>query len=72
MSTGTRMTGHEFHRTTVTPGHGEQSAWRVEGRDAGFAGPGLSASYLHVHWAGHPHLAQSFADAVHRSVRSNT
>lgn len=28
--------------------------------------PTLHASYLHVHWAGHPHLAQRFADAVHR------
>ncbi|MDY7090764.1 MAG: cobyrinate a,c-diamide synthase [Actinomycetota bacterium] len=69
---GATATGHEFHRTTVTPGRGEHPAWRVEGHDAGFAGPGLSASYLHVHWAGHPHLAQSFADAVHRSVRSDT
>jgi cobyrinic acid a,c-diamide synthase len=25
----------------------------------------MHASYLHVHWAGHPQLAQRFADAVH-------
>lgn len=36
---GTAATGHEFHRTTVTPGHGEHPAWRIEGRNAGFASP---------------------------------
>src|SRR5687768_18002807 len=25
----------------------------------------LHASYLHLHWAGHPELAQRFANAVH-------
>ena len=34
----------------------------------GFASPTLHASYLHTHWAGHPHLAQRFADAVHAAV----
>ncbi|MDW3845520.1 cobyrinate a,c-diamide synthase [Micromonospora sp. BRA006-A] len=68
---GTAATGHEFHRTTVTPGHGEHPAWRIEGRNAGFASPSLSASYLHVHWAGHPHLAQSFTEAVHRTAVSS-
>ena len=28
------------------------------------ATPTLHASYLHVHWAGNPHLARRFADAV--------
>ena len=28
----------------------------------------LHASYLHTHWAGHPQLAQRFADAVHAAV----
>lgn len=64
---GTGATAHEFHRTTVTPVHGERPAWTLEGGDVGFAGLTLSASYLHVHWAGHPRLAQSFADAVHRA-----
>lgn len=61
---GTTATAHEFHRTTVTPVHGDRAAWTVDGSPVGFAGPTLSASYLHVHWAGHPHLAQAFADAV--------
>lgn len=53
---GETITGHEFHRTTVTPA----------GEDLGHLGPTLYASYLHTHWAGHPQLAQRFADAVHR------
>jgi cobyrinic acid a,c-diamide synthase len=28
----------------------------------------MHASYLHVHWAGHPQLAQRFADAVHAAA----
>ena len=59
------MTGHEFHRTVVEPAYGERPAWLVDGDPAGFATATLHASYLHLHWAGHPHLAQRFADAVH-------
>ena len=87
---GTRATGHEFHRTTVSPAaggttppnppgtagvsptSGDKAAWLVAGEADGFSGdpaglgrPTLHASYQHVHWAGHPRLAQSFADAVH-------
>ncbi|MEX0429113.1 cobyrinate a,c-diamide synthase [Nocardioides sp. DS6] len=71
---GETVTGHEFHRTQVTPGAGDGElgpAWTAEGRTVGFASGTLHASYLHVHWAGHPHLAQRFADAVHaRAERS--
>jgi cobyrinic acid a,c-diamide synthase len=52
---GETITGHEFHRTQVTPACD----------DLGYVGPSLYASYLHTHWAGHPQLAQRFADAVH-------
>ncbi|GAA4717666.1 cobyrinate a,c-diamide synthase [Nocardioides conyzicola] len=52
---GEAVTGHEFHRTQVTPPGGE----------LGYLGPTLYASYLHTHWAGHPQLARRFADAVH-------
>lgn len=78
---GTRVTGHEFHRTTVEPVSGVGSAWLVDGEPVGFsldpAGvgtPTVHASYLHLHWAGHPRLAQRFADAVHAYAarRENT
>ncbi|WP_459723241.1 cobyrinate a,c-diamide synthase [Actinophytocola sp. KF-1] len=51
---GTRLTGHEFHRTTVTPAHGDQPAWRWRGGADGFAGPRLHASYVHTHPAASP------------------
>jgi len=69
---GARVTGHEFHRTIVDPASGERPAWLVDGQPAGFSTdpadvgrPTLHASYLHLHWAGHPQVAQRFADAVH-------
>jgi cobyrinic acid a,c-diamide synthase len=69
---GTRVTGHEFHRTTVDPPSGPVAAWLMEGKPTGFsadpAGIGrktLHASYLHLHWAGYPEIAQRFGHAVH-------
>ena len=69
---GARVTGHEFHRTHVEPPAGDDEAWLVDGHRVGFSAdpagrgaPSLHASYLHLHWAGHPQLAQRFADAVH-------
>ena len=69
---GVQLTGHEFHRTTIEPDSGVAPAWLVDGEPIGFstdpAGAGrktLHASYLHLHWAGHPELAQRFANAVH-------
>ncbi|WP_436700432.1 cobyrinate a,c-diamide synthase [Nocardioides sp. BYT-33-1] len=62
---GEQATGHEFHRTTVTPAGAGTPAWRIDGDDVGFASDTLHASYLHTHWAGHPLLAARFAEAVH-------
>jgi cobyrinic acid a,c-diamide synthase len=70
-------TGHEFHRTTVEPSHGAAAAWYLDGEPTGFsADPAdtgrktVHASYLHVHWAGYPMLAQRFANAVHDHART--
>ncbi len=70
--TGRRVTGHEFHRTAVTPAAGSRPGWLLDGAPDGFSldpagtgAPTLHASYLHTHWAGHPTLAARFADAVH-------
>ncbi len=65
---GEQVTGHEFHRTRTAPGAGAVAAWEVDDVATGFGGPMLHASYLHVHWAGHPHLAQRFADAAHAAT----
>jgi cobyrinic acid a,c-diamide synthase len=63
---GTRVTGHEFHRTTVSPAAAEP-AWRW--RDAppeGFVAGGVHASYLHLHWAGRPEIAHRLVAATAR------
>ncbi|MCO8270022.1 cobyrinate a,c-diamide synthase [Actinoplanes sp. TRM 88003] len=61
---GTRVTGHEFHRTTVHPRSGlllspaGGAAWAWRGADPeGFATDTVQASYLHLHWAGNPGFA---------------
>lgn len=61
---GERVSAHEFHRTVTDPVATEPAAWIVDGAPTGVAGPRLHASYLHVHWAGYPQLAQRFAEAV--------
>ncbi|WP_430784318.1 cobyrinate a,c-diamide synthase [Actinoplanes sp. G11-F43] len=70
---GTRVTGHEFHRTTVHPRSGlllspaAGAAWAWRGADPeGFATPRLHASYLHLHWAGRPGLAHNLVSAAAR------
>ncbi|RKN04654.1 cobyrinate a,c-diamide synthase [Streptomyces radicis] len=65
---GERVTGHEFHRTLTSPMAGATPAWHIDGEATGFASPTCHAAYLHVHWAGHPGLAQRFADAVHAAT----
>jgi cobyrinic acid a,c-diamide synthase len=67
---GDEVTGHEFHRTQATPEAGATPAWKIGGAATGFANATSHASYLHVHWAGHPQLAQRFADAVHAAASS--
>ncbi|MEV5485996.1 MULTISPECIES: cobyrinate a,c-diamide synthase [Streptomyces] len=57
---GTRVRGHEFHRTVLEPGAGADPAWGLthpERRVEGFVAGGVHASYLHVHWAAEPALA---------------
>ncbi|MEV0532777.1 cobyrinate a,c-diamide synthase [Kitasatospora sp. NPDC050463] len=69
--TGTRVRGHEFHRTVCEPAAGERPAWgwrlptgpRTEGFTGGTLG-NVHASYLHLHWGGSPQLAASFAAAA--------
>jgi cobyrinic acid a,c-diamide synthase len=61
---GTRVTGHEFHRTQTNPRAAATPAWGW--RDAapeGFVTGRVHASYLHLHWAGHPALARNLVAA---------
>ncbi|MET8227590.1 cobyrinate a,c-diamide synthase [Streptomyces sp. NPDC005301] len=62
---GTRMRGHEFHRTVVDPGAGAAPAWGVHApgrRTEGFVQQGVHASYLHTHWASAPGVAHRFVE----------
>jgi cobyrinic acid a,c-diamide synthase len=63
---GTRLRGHEFHRTRVEPGAGPAPAWGFTGggdrRVEGFTRKNVHASYLHVHWAAEPSLARRFVE----------
>jgi cobyrinic acid a,c-diamide synthase len=68
---GTRVTGHEFHRTTVHPRSGlllspaAEPAWAWRGADPeGFASGSVHASYLHLHWAGNPAMARRVVAAA--------
>lgn len=61
---GERVSGHEFHRTQTTPAAGKRPAWQwsTEGPE-GYVQGHVHASYLHLHWAGHPELAHRFVEA---------
>ena len=61
---GTQVRGHEFHRTAITPDAGDDPVYVIGGAPSGFGLSTVTASYLHVHWAGHPGLATRFADAA--------
>ncbi|MEV4739130.1 cobyrinate a,c-diamide synthase [Streptomyces sp. NPDC049555] len=65
---GTRVRGHEFHRTVIEPAAGATPAWgfthprrQVEGFVHGGT---VHASYLHVHWAGAPGTAARLVAAA--------
>jgi cobyrinic acid a,c-diamide synthase len=67
---GTRMRGHEFHRTVVEPGAGDMAAWGVRvprRRLEGFVQRGVHASYLHTHWAAQPGVARRFVERCRTS-----
>ncbi|MFF9131948.1 cobyrinate a,c-diamide synthase [Streptomyces sp. NPDC014806] len=67
---GTRMRGHEFHRTVVEPGAGAAPAWGVRTpvrRVEGFVQGGVHASYLHTHWASEPGVARRFVERCRTS-----
>ncbi len=61
---GTPLCGHEFHRTAITPDTEIDPALLIDGRPSGFGSATITASYLHVHWAGQPELAERFAAAA--------
>ncbi len=65
---GTQVRGHEFHYSATDPGG---DALVLAGRQGtttgGFAAPHLLASYLHIHLASYPTIAETFVSAAVRS-----
>ncbi|MFF8912343.1 cobyrinate a,c-diamide synthase [Streptomyces sp. NPDC015032] len=62
---GTRVRGHEFHRTVLEPGAGAAPAWGLhqpERRVEGFVQRGVHASYLHTHGASAPGMIRRFVE----------
>ena len=59
---GSRVTGHEFHRTAVTFDDSHQSAWLYPGNNTGegVVRGGVHASYLHTHPAAAPEAVVRF------------
>ena len=64
---GQRVTGHEFHRTTVQFAHSVQPAWllRSAGNQPASDGAlqaGVHAAYLHTHPAAQPRAVRRFVE----------
>jgi len=69
-ASGTRIHGHEFHRTAIRSPHPPANAWQWAARGTtvteGFVQGGVHASYLHTHWAGHPDTPHRLVSAAER------
>jgi len=66
---GERVTGHEFHRTTVEFADEQSPAWVFRGAGQatvhdGAVRRGVHAGYLHTHPAAHPHSVRRFVSAA--------
>ena len=65
---GTQVRGHEYHYSATDPGG---DALVLAGRHGtttgGFATPRLLASYLHIHLASYPTIAETFVSVAARS-----
>jgi cobyrinic acid a,c-diamide synthase len=66
---GTRVRGHEFHRTAADPPAGATPAWQWSAAGPeGFVAGSVHASYLHTNWAGSPALAERLVTACAAAV----
>ena len=62
---GAQLRGHEFHYSAIEPaGDALDLAGRFGGGPAGFATPTLLASYLHLHLAATPEVAERFVSTA--------
>jgi len=64
-TTDKELRGHEFHYSTMEPaGDALDLSARFGTGRAGFAAPTLLASYLHLHLAGRPDIAERFVATI--------
>ncbi|HJP74327.1 MAG TPA: cobyrinate a,c-diamide synthase [Pseudonocardiaceae bacterium] len=71
---GERVTGHEFHRTVLTPAQGTTPAWHWRGVDGrpvaeGFSLDRVHASYLHTHPAARPDAIARLVAAASEGIK---
>src|SRR5207248_933153 len=67
---GTLVRGHAFHHSTLDPaGDALELSGRFGAGVAGFASPTLLASYVHVHLAADPALAERFVATATPTAR---
>lgn len=66
VAAGTDVKGHEFHYSVLDPPSSENPAWLIEDRKEGFVRGRVHASYLHLHWARFPELADGIVEAAAR------
>ncbi|HBB32540.1 MAG TPA: cobyrinic acid a,c-diamide synthase [Cyanobacteria bacterium UBA8803] len=73
LSAGAKVWGHEFHRSQLTA-MPKQPLWEIKGYhpkgesktvSEGWQLYQLHASYIHLHWGGHPELAAKFLQRCH-------
>lgn len=63
---GTRVHGHEFRYSECTPPHGDVPAFEIDGAGHGFVSGSVVASYVHLNFAGCPHVADAFVESCRR------
>jgi cobyrinic acid a,c-diamide synthase len=67
---GAELRGHEFHYSQTTPpGDALELSGRFGHGTAGFGGPALLASYLHLHFGADPEPAERFVTTASLRAR---
>jgi cobyrinic acid a,c-diamide synthase len=70
---GAELRGHEFHYSTIAPpGDAFDLSGRFGAGRAGFATPNLLASYVHLHLAATPEVAERFVRTAARTATTVT
>jgi cobyrinic acid a,c-diamide synthase len=69
---GTVVRGHEFHYSSCELDNGGHAAYEVDGSPEGHATGDLFASYIHLHFAGHPALLEHWLERCRAFARDHS